>query len=283
MIPWTDRSGAFSPFKLAVFVGILIPGLYVAYALATGTMGAKPIEAALHETGEWTVRLLLITLAITPLRRIVEWRRVIHIRRMLGVATFCYALIHVSLYVVDQNFVVTKIASEIAIRFYLTIGFVALLGLAALAATSTDAAVRKLGKKWTLLHKAVYGIAVLGLIHQFIQSKLDISEPAMMAGIFLLLMSYRLAKRYKVSLNVVSLALAAVLAAALTAAMEVTWYATTTGVDPSLVLQANLDFSFSIRPTWWVLGIGLAVALAALIKRIDWRWPGRGRVEAPLT
>jgi len=278
VIPWKDRTGAFSPFKLAVFVGTLIPGIYVAIALATGTMGAKPIEAALHETGEWTVRFLLITLAITPLRRLVEWRRVIHVRRMLGVATFCYALIHFGLYVFDQNLVIGKVASEIVLRFYLTIGFVALLGLAALAATSTDSAVRKLGKKWTLLHKAVYAIAFLGLIHQFIQSKLDVTEPTIMAGIYLLLMSYRLAKRYKITLNSITLALVAVGSAILTAAMEVAWYAGTTGVDPARVLQANLDFSFSIRPAWWVLAIGLAVAVGYLARKIEWRWPGRNPV-----
>ncbi len=277
MIPWNDRAGKFSPFKLAVLVGVLVPGLYVAYALATGTMGAKPIEAALHETGEWTVRFLLITLAITPLRRLVEWRRVIHVRRMLGVATFCYALIHFGLYVFDQNLVIGKVASEIVVRFYLTIGFVALLGLAALAATSTDSAVRKLGRKWTLLHKAVYAIAVLGLFHQFIQSKIDVTEPVIMTGIYLLLMSYRLAKRYKVTLNTWTLGLVAVGIAALTAAMEAVWYwAAPTSIDPVQVLLANLDFSFSIRPMWWVLAIGIAVPVVALVRKIEWRWPGRG-------
>jgi sulfoxide reductase heme-binding subunit YedZ len=271
VIPWQDRSGKFSPFKLLVFLGLLVPGIYVAAALATGTMGAKPIEAALHETGEWTVRFLLITLAVTPLRRLAEWRRVIHVRRMLGVATFCYALIHLGLYVVDQNFVIGKVASEIVIRFYLTIGFVALLGLAALAATSTDSAVRRLGKKWTLLHKAVYAIAVLGLVHQFIQSKIDVTEPAIMTGLYLLLMGYRLAKRYKIALNTWKLGLFAIIASALTAGAEAAWYwASSTSIDPLLVLQANLDFSFSIRPMWWVLGIGLAVAVVYLLRQIDW-------------
>lgn len=270
MIPWNDRTGQFSFFKLSIFLGVLAPGIYIAFALASGTLGAKPIEAATHETGEWAIRFLLITLAVTPLRRIAEWRRLIHVRRMLGVAAFGYALLHLSLYVVDQKFNLGRVAGEITVRFYLTIGFAGLVGLAMLAATSTDSAVRRLGKKWTLLHKAVYVIAILGLAHFFIQSKIDVSEPTIMAGIFLLLMTYRLAKRMKVTLAPLSLVAIAIGIAALTAALEVVWYASATGVDPVRILQANLDFSFMIRPTWWVLGTGVIVALVAFLKGIEW-------------
>lgn len=270
MIPWNDRTGQFSFFKLSIFLGVLAPGIYIAFALASGTLGAKPIEAATHETGEWAIRFLLITLAVTPLRRIAEWRRLIHVRRMLGVAAFGYALLHLSLYVVDQKFNLGRVASEIAVRFYLTIGFAGLVGLAMLAATSTDSAVRRLGKKWTLLHKAVYVIAILGLAHFFIQSKIDVSEPTLMAGIFLLLMAYRLAKRMKVTLAPLSLVAIAIGIAALTAGLEVVWYASATGVDPVRILQANLDFSYMIRPTWWVLGTGVIVALVAFLKGIEW-------------
>jgi len=269
VIPWNDRTGRLSFFKLAVFIGVLAPGLYVAYALATGTMGAKPIEAATHETGEWTIRFLLITLAVTPLRRIAEWRRLIHVRRMLGVAAFGYALIHLGLYVADQKFNLGRVASEIVVRFYLTIGFAGVLGLAMLAATSTDGAIRKLGKKWTLLHKGVYVIAIIGLAHFFIQSKIDVSEATIMAGIFVLLMTYRLAKRMKFALTPLTLLAIAIGVAVLTAAMEVVWYASATGVDPLRILQANLDFSFMIRPTWWVLGTGLAFVATALLKGIE--------------
>ncbi len=280
MIPWTDRSGRFSPFKLAILVALLLPGLYIGIGLATGTLGAKPIEVATHEIGLWTIRFLMITLAVTPLRVIAGWRRLIHVRRMLGVATFCYALIHLSLYAADQKFNLGRVASEIAVRFYLTIGFAGLVGLAMLAATSTDGAIRKLGKKWTLLHKAVYVIAMLGLAHFFIQSKIDVSEAAVMAGIFVLLMAYRLAKRVKLKLTPVALTVIAVGIAALTAGLEVVWYASATGVDPARILQANLDFSFLVRPTWWVLGTGLAVVLVALVKGIDWSRLKRAPLEA---
>lgn len=270
MVLWNDRSGRFSPFKLAVLVAAAAPGLYVSAALAMGMLGAKPIEAATHELGLWTIRLLTITLAITPLRRIAGWRRLIHVRRMLGVATFCYALAHLLLYVVDQKFNLGRVAGEIAVRFYLTIGFVGVLGLAVLAATSTDRAIRGLGKQWTRLHKAVYPIALLGLAHFFIQSKIDVSEATVMAGIFVMLMAYRLANRFRVSLTPLSLTVIAVGVAAITVGLEVAWYAAATGVDPIRILQANLDFSFMVRPTWWVLGTGLVFVLASLAKGIEW-------------
>jgi methionine sulfoxide reductase heme-binding subunit len=269
VVLWNDRSGRFSPFKLAVLVAAAAPGLYVGAALAMGMLGAKPIEAATHELGLWTIRLLTITLAITPLRRIAGWRRLIHVRRMLGVATFCYALAHLLLYVVDQKFNLGRVAGEIAVRFYLTIGFVGVLGLAVLAATSTDRAIRRLGKQWTRLHKAVYPIALLGLAHFFIQSKIDVSEATVMAGIFVMLMAYRLANRFRVSLTPLSLTVIAVGVAAITVGLEVAWYAAATGVDPIRILQANLDFSFMVRPTWWVLGTGLVIVLASLAKGIE--------------
>jgi methionine sulfoxide reductase heme-binding subunit len=269
VVLWNDRSGRFSPFKLAVLVAAAAPGLYVGAALAMGMLGAKPIEAATHELGLWTIRLLTITLAITPLRRIAGWRRLIHVRRMLGVATFCYALAHLLLYVVDQKFNLGRVAGEIAVRFYLTIGFVGVLGLAVLAATSTDRSIRRLGKQWTRLHKAVYPIALLGLAHFFIQSKIDVSEATVMAGIFVMLMAYRLANRFRVSLTPLSLTVIAVGVAAITVGLEVAWYAAATGVDPIRILQANLDFSFMVRPTWWVLGTGLVIVLASLAKGIE--------------
>lgn len=252
-----------------MLVAAAAPGLYVGAALAMGMLGAKPIEAATHELGLWTIRLLTITLAITPLRRIAGWRRLIHVRRMLGVATFCYALAHLLLYVVDQKFNLGRVAGEIAVRFYLTIGFVGVLGLAVLAATSTDRAIRRLGKQWTRLHKAVYPIALLGLAHFFIQPKIDVSEATVMAGIFVMLMAYRLANRFRVSLTPLSLTVIAVGVAAITVGLEVAWYAAATGVDPIRILQANLDFSFMVRPTWWVLGTGLVIVLASLAKGIE--------------
>ena len=135
--PWNDRAGRLSPLKLATFVLLLMPGLYLAGAFYADALGAKPVTAAIHDSGKWAVRILLFTLAVSPMRRIADWPRLILIRRMLGLAVLAYALIHLGLYIADQNFKLGAVASEIALRLYLTIGFVALVGLVVLGATST--------------------------------------------------------------------------------------------------------------------------------------------------
>ena len=115
-------------------------------------------------TGQWAVRLILLSLLVTPLRRVAQWPKLINVRRMVGVAAFAYALAHFTIYVVlDQKLDAAARRSEIVLRFYLTIGFVALLGLTRSAATSTDAMIRRLGgQRWNRLHKLIYVIAALG-------------------------------------------------------------------------------------------------------------------------
>lgn len=266
MYPWLDRSGRLSPLKLAVFGALFGPGLWIAIAWATDALGAKPLTEAIHQSGDWAVRFLLISLAVTPLRRIANWPKLILVRRMLGLAALGYALVHFSLYVLDQKFDLAKVASEIVLRIYLTIGFVALLGLSVLGGTSTDAAIRRLGGRWQRLHRIVYGIGVLALIHFFLQSKVDVSQPVLMAGFFAMLMGYRLMHRLGMPTAPVFLAGLAVASGFATALIEAAWYGLKTGVPVLPVLEANLDFEYSIRPAWWVLAVGLALAAANLVR-----------------
>jgi methionine sulfoxide reductase heme-binding subunit len=266
-LPWTDRAGRLSPLKAFVFACLFVPGLWLAVEAMTVGLGPRPLTVAIHDTGDWAVRFLLLSLAVTPLRRIARFTKLILVRRMLGLAALSYALLHFTLYCFDQKWNVPLIASEIVLRLYLTIGFIALLGLIALGATSYDAAIRRLGGAWGRLHKIVYGIGILALIHYFMQTKADVYLATLMAGLFMLLMLYRLA--HWRGFDIVSLpvlTVSAVLAGLLTALAEITWYGTTTGVPVVRVLFANLDFSFSIRPAWWVLGLGLAVAALAFVR-----------------
>jgi len=284
MKPWTDRAGKLSPLKAAVFAGTLIPALLLAYYAATGfpsaaptggLLGPRPFTAAIHHTGDWAIRFLLLSLAVTPLRRIGQWPKLILIRRMLGIAALCYALGHLVLYFFDQNWNVARVVSEIALRIYLTIGFVALLGLVALGATSTDAAISKLGRNWNRLHKIVYGIGILAALHFFMQSKADVYEPTLLAGFFMLLMFYRLAQWRGLSLTSPWVLIAIAIAAALaTVVVEAAWYGLATGVEPRRVLAANLQFSYSIRPTWWILATGLSVAVLGYVRSM-------GKADAP--
>jgi sulfoxide reductase heme-binding subunit YedZ len=268
--PWRDHAGRISPLKLATFVILLLPGLWLLLRILGHDLGGRPITELTHSTGDWTVRFLLATLAVTPLRAVLDWPRLVLLRRMLGVGTACYAAIHVMLYVVDQKFALGVVVSEIARRFYLTIGFLAFLGLLTLAITSTDGWQKRLRQRWKKLHRLVFVIAGLGLLHYFIQTKLDVTAAVFAAGIFAWLGLWRLApKRWQGRLALVAgLAVLAPLATALT---EGTWYALATGVRASRVLAANLDLGAD-RPSAEIL-LWAAVLLAVAILRRWRRWP----------
>ena len=279
MFLFTDRSGRFSPLKTCCLLLLLAPAAWLAWRAAHHQLGPRAMTEALHVTGQWAVRFLLATLALTPLQRLFRWPRLASIRRMLGVGAFCWAALHLVLYIASQDYDLVHVASEIVLRYYLTIGFVALAGLALLAATSTDAMVSRLGPWWKRLHRAVYGIAALAILHFFMQSKLDASEATLMAGLFLTLMIYRLAIRFRLPFNAVVLAGAAVAGAAATALVEFAWYGAATGANPWRVLAANLHPEQGLRPAVEVLLVALAVAFATEIYR---RMSGdAGRTPAP--
>lgn len=266
-LPWFDRSGHFSALKLVVLAGLFGPAIWLALAWYLGWLMPKPVTAAIHESGDWAVRLLLLSLLISPLRRSANWSKLILVRRMIGVAALAYALLHFSLYVVDQKFELLVVASEICKRFYLTIGFAALCGLIALGATSTDGMIRRLGSKaWQTLHNLVYALGVLALVHFVLQSKIDVSQAMLMIGLFLVLMAARLMVWVHWRLSPGALAGAAVACALATALVEAAWYGLATGIPASRVLAANLDFDVAIRPAWWVLVSGLTLAAVALLR-----------------
>ena len=239
--------------------------MWLAQAAATETLGAKPVTTAIHESGDWAIRFLLLSLSVTPFRHITGWVRVIPVRRLLGLAALAYALLHLVLYAMDLNWDLLRVGSEIVLRVYLTIGFVALVAMAMLGATSTDAAIQRLGKRWNRLHRLAYGIALLGVLHFFMQSKVNASEATLMAGLFLLLMAYRLvhALGWRVT-SPLLLAALAVTGALATAGVEYAWYAIATTVPAARVFSANLMFPDLIRPAWWVLFSGLGTALLAV-------------------
>lgn len=268
-LPWTDRAGRLSPLKLTVFAALFVPAILLAVNAATNNLGSKPTTEAIHEAGDWAIRILLISLAVTPLRRIADWPRLILVRRMIGLGALAYAVLHLGLYAFEQDWKWWTIGREIVVRIYLLIGFVAILGLVALGATSTDAAIRRLGRTWNRLHKLAYPIAALGILHFYMQSKIDVSEATLMAGLFVLLMGYRLAQARGLPLaSPLVLAAVAVAAALSTALIEVLWYAAATGVPWQRILAANLQFAFRISAAWWVLGTGLAVAALPLLRRL---------------
>ncbi len=264
--PWNERNGRFSWLKAAVFAGLFIPAAWIVYLAVMGALEPKVVTELIHRTGLWAIRFLTLSLLVTPLMRVARYPKLVAVRRMVGVAAFFYAAAHLSLYVVDQHFAVLHVASEIALRFYLTIGFIAWLGLAAMAATSTDAMIRRLGPRWKTLHSAVYAIALVALLHFMIQAKADVTEPVVMTGFFAILMLFRAVLRRGAPAWAAALA-AAILAPPLTALVEAAWYALVRHIDFWDVLGANIDPDMAFRPSAYVAAAGAAFVAVAVLRR----------------
>jgi len=161
-------------------------------------LGADPVAEIEHRTGLWALRLLLLALAITPLRRLSGQPVLLQFRRMLGLYAFFYACLHLCAYLVlDLGGYWTQLFGEIAKRPYITVGFLAWLLLVPLAVTSTRGWMRRLGRRWGQLHRAVYAIGVLAVLHFWWLVKSDIREPALYAGILALLLGWRLVLRLR--------------------------------------------------------------------------------------
>src|SRR5262245_13800557 len=279
---WRDRRGDVSALRIVTLLALLTPVVIALIDAPTIYYGARPINNVIHRTGYWALIFLLASLAVTPLRRIARFGNLIDVRRMIGVGAFCYAAAHISLYVADQMYDLVKVASEIVRRVYLTIGFTALLGLTALAVTSTDGMVKRLGaQRWQLLHQIVYVIAILALIHYFQQTKADVSVPTLTAGLFGWLMAYRLLIRFKQTRGEPSpwsLLALSVAVAILTFACEAIGIGLAFNVSPLRVLDSAFDFDLDmIRPGWLVLGAGLCVVALDLVRA--WQRPPRQRTE----
>jgi sulfoxide reductase heme-binding subunit YedZ len=182
--------------KAVLFLGALAPFAVLLFDAFTDGLGVDPVKSITHRTGWWTLALLLVTLSITPLRRLTGYNRLVQQRRMLGLFAFFYATLHLATYVVlDQTLDLSYVGEDIAKRPYITIGFTAWLLLIPLALTSTKASIRRLGTRWTKLHRLVYLVAVLGVIHFYWQVKKDVREPLIFAAILAFLLAFRLVPR----------------------------------------------------------------------------------------
>ncbi|MEJ0019269.1 MAG: protein-methionine-sulfoxide reductase heme-binding subunit MsrQ [Acetobacteraceae bacterium] len=266
-VPWRDRHGRFLPLKAVVLAAGFIPGGVLAYWWASGMLGGRPVTEVIHGTGDWAIRYLLISLAITPASRILNWPRLLLVRRIVGLTTLAYACTHLLLYMLDEKWRLLTVASEIVLRFYLTIGFIALLGLAVLGVTSTDAWVRGLSRWWKLMHRSIYVIGILGLLHYFLQSKSNVSEPVFFSGLFAWLLLWRALPSHWQRSLLAQTALS-VVAACATAGIEFAWYALATGINPWRVLAASETLRFGLRPAHYVALTSLGVVVLAAARRV---------------
>jgi sulfoxide reductase heme-binding subunit YedZ len=253
--------------RLVTLIGLCLPALELAWRWYNGDLEPRPVTVATHATGDWAVIFLMLSLAMTPARALFDWMPLVQIRRRIGVAAALYAGAHFLIYVLDQKWNLIVVATEIIKRFYLTIGFVALLALVILAITSTDGWQKRLRRNWKRLHWLIYPAAFIAIIHFFIQSKVNIGEPAFTAGLFAWLMLWRALpqKLQRSYLGLVVLAVASTFAAVV---FETAWYRLVNGRDPTLVLLANFDPELAFRPAQKVLIASLLVIAAVALRRL---------------
>lgn len=185
---------AIGRIKALVFILSLLPLAWLIYGVFQHQLGANPVEAVIRGLGDWALRFLLLTLAVTPVRRLMSWHWLLKLRRMLGLYSFFYAALHVLTYLwVDQEFDLGDILHDIAKRPFITVGFVAFILLLPLAITSTNGMIRRLGgKRWQWLHRLVYPIGVLAVLHFAWMVKADLREPLIYAAILAVLLGARL-------------------------------------------------------------------------------------------
>jgi methionine sulfoxide reductase heme-binding subunit len=253
--------------RLLTLIGLCLPALDLAWRWWTDDLGARPVTQATHITGDWAVIFLLCSLALTPARAVFDWMPLVQIRRRIGVAAALYAGLHFLIYVADQKWNLVVVALEIAKRFYLTIGFTALLMLAALAVTSTNGWQRRLKRNWKRLHWLIYPAAVLAILHFFIQSKANVGEATIAAGLFAWLMTWRF---MPTRLRTTYLGLALLVVGTTLAALvfEIGWYGLVNHVDPMRILNADINPDLAPRPVHKVLLASLAVLVLVALRRL---------------
>lgn len=185
----------FTWFKVLVFAASLIPAARLVMGLFTGGLGANPVEFITHTTGTFALVFLMLTLAVTPLRRITGYANLIRLRRMLGLFAFFYTCLHLSTFVVmDHFFDPAAILQDVLKRPYITAGSVGFLLMVPLALTSTAGWIRRLGgRRWQQLHRLVYFSAIAGVVHFLWLVKADLREPLIFAGVLTMLLGYRIA------------------------------------------------------------------------------------------
>jgi len=178
--------------KRITFIAALIPAAMLVYYAVQGDLTANPIEFITHFTGDWAIRFLVITLAITPLRRVTGWNPIIKFRRMLGLFSFFYATLHfLTWFVLDWFFNFRQMAEDVVMRPFITLGMATFVMLLALAVTSTQNSIRRLGRKWTQLHRLIYVAAVTALFHFWLARKTVVPQFQVLLVAAVLLLGFR--------------------------------------------------------------------------------------------
>ena len=272
--PWQDRKGRFSWLKgvtFALMVGIAARFFYQAYL--AGDYGMFPIALGgmTFWSGVWATVVLLAALAVTPAGKILRWPAAVDVRRMIGVTALLYTLGHVVIYFALRMWNFGFILNEMATQLSLVIATLSTLGLVALGVTSTDGSIRRMGAaNWQRLHNLTYLISALAVLH-VVLARGTYTEQYTLTGVFVWLMGWRLLARYGRGTDPVALALLAIGCAVFAALLEAGFLLARRGYELSWTLGNNFNpamLDVFVPPAWQVLGMGLAVALAAAAYRM---------------
>jgi len=178
--------------KLILFLAALVPAAWLVWGIFHESLGVNPAETIQLQTGRWALKFLLITLAVTPVRRLTGWNAIIQYRRMLGLFAFFYATLHFASYIVlDQYFAWGAIVADIAKRPFILMGTLALLTMMPLAITSTKGWIRRLGRRWQTLHRLIYVSALCAVVHFARKVKVIAGDPVIYAGVLAALLGFR--------------------------------------------------------------------------------------------
>ena len=267
---WVDRSGSFSLLKLSFLIFVVTPGLWLLIQLLSGQLYPLPEKIIIRESGLWAIRLLMLSLLISPLRKILYWPQLIVVRRMIGVSALIYTSIHILAWGADLSYEWTFIEKEIFSRFYLLIGMIAFLLLLPLGITSTDNMLRHIGaKNWKRLHKLIYLVGIFAILHFYLLlEKLSTPEAQILVGLFIWMMGWRLLIFFNPVASIQALFLLGVVSGFLTMGIEILYFKFFTTLDASyLIWSANWSIRGGLRPGWIVMIVGVCFSFIGWCRR----------------
>ena len=266
--PWQDGELGFSWLKASTLALMFVPAISLVHDLATGEFGPVPLGGLTYWSGVWATAILMLALAITPASTIFLWRRLIIVRRMIGVTALAYTIAHIIIYFALRFWNFAFIVNEIVTRLSLIVATISTIGLIALGATSVNAAVRHMGAKgWQQLHNAVYVVTALALLHYLLSPGL-FPDQFLMSGIFFWLMVWRVVDQRGKGTNAAALALLAVASCIFTAVLEVGWIWAFRGYALREIFSIYFTSILGIPPVWTILALGLLIAAAAFAQQV---------------
>jgi len=279
MWPWQDRKRRFSWLKASTFALMFAPAIWLLHQVATEQFGPVPLGGMTYWSGVWATAILLLALAITPALTISGWRRLIIVRRMIGVTGLAYTIAHIVIYFALRSWNFAFIANEMTTRVSLVVATVSTIGLMALGATSLDAAVQRMGAEgWKRLHDTVYVVTALAVLHYLLSPGI-FPEQYLMTGMFFWLMAWRVMNRRGRGVEARALAALAVASCIITVIFEAAWVWAYHGYAPSGTLRNNFTMELGIPPAWQMLALGLLIAVAALARQA--LRPAAAGIDAP--